>query len=282
MTTLRTLTIAFVVAGVLSAQTSASRIVSLVPNLTDILLAIGARSQLVAVSSYDDDPKVNDLPRVGALLDPDVERIISLRPDLVLVYGSQEDLVTQLARAQIPTFAYRHGGLPGVTETIRTLGARVGRAAPAAALAASIEQRIAEIRRRTANRAKPRTLLVFGREPGALRGIYVSGGRGFLHDMLDAAGGANVYADVSSESVQVSSEMILTRAPDVIIEIRSLPVSAAAERQELDSWKSLAATPAVRAGRVYLLAGKSMNVPGPLVADGIERIARVLHPGAFK
>jgi iron complex transport system substrate-binding protein len=274
--------IAAAVTCVASAQPPPSRIVSLVPNLTDVLLAIGARPQLVAVSTYDDQPEIKDLPRVGALLDPDVERIISLRPDLVLVYGSQQDLMTQLTRAQIPVFGYRHGGLAHVTETIRTLGARVGRESQADALAASIERRISDIRRRTAGSPKPRTLLVFGREPGALRGIYVSGGRGFLHDMLEAAGGDNVYADVQSESVQVSSEMILARAPEAIIEIRSLPTSPAAERKDVESWKPLSAVPAVRNRRVYLLAGKSLNVPGPLVADGVERIARVLHPDAFK
>jgi iron complex transport system substrate-binding protein len=269
--------------GLIALQDSPARIVSLIPALTDMLIAIGAQPQLVAVSSYDDDPQVKALPRVGALLDPDVERIIGLRPDLVLVYGSQQDLVTQLARASIPVYQYRHGGLAHVTATIRELGARVGRPARADAVAAGIEERIAAVRRRTSVRPKPRTLLVFGREPGTLRGIYVSGGRGFLHDMLEAAGGANVFADTTTESVQASSELILARAPDVIIELRSNEEpSGPASRTEIDSWKALSSVPAVQNGRVHLLVGRSLNVPGPLVAEGVEQLARLLHPDIFK
>jgi iron complex transport system substrate-binding protein len=271
------------IAAAAQAQAPPSRIVSLVPNLTDILIAIGARPQLVGVSSYDDEPEVKDLPRVGALLDPDVERIITLRPDLALVYGSQQDLMAQLTRAAIPIFSYRHGGLSQVTATIREVGARTGRSLEAAKLASEIERRIDAVRKQVAGAPMPRTLLVFGRERGTLRGIYASGGRGFLHDMLTAAGGVNVFADVEAESVQASSEMVLARAPDVIIEIRSRDIPSAEEQQrEMDAWKTLASLPAVGAGRLYLLAGKSMNVPGPLVADGVERIARVLQPGLFK
>jgi iron complex transport system substrate-binding protein len=269
--------------GLIALQDSPARIVSLIPALTDMLIAIGAQPQLVAVSSYDDDPQVKALPRVGALLDPDVERIIGLRPDLVLVYGSQQDLVTQLARASISVYQYRHGGLAHVTATLRELGARVGRPARANAVAAGIEERIAAVSRRTSVHPKPRTLLVFGREPGTLRGIYVSGGRGFLHDMLEAAGGANVFADTTIESVQASSELILARAPDVIIELRSKEEpSGSASRTEIDSWKALSSVPAVRNGRVHLLVGKSLNVPGPLVAEGVEQLARLLHPDIFK
>jgi iron complex transport system substrate-binding protein len=270
-------------ASVAAAQAPPSRIVSLIPALTDMLVAMGAAPQLIAVSSYDDDPKVKDLPRVGALLDPDLERILSLRPDLVLVYGSQQDLKTQLARASIAAYDYRHGGLTHVMATIRDLGKRVGRAAEAETVATNIERRIAAVNERTASAKKPRTLLVFGRERGTLRGIYVSGGSGFLNDMLEAAGGLNVFADVTTESVQASSELILARAPEVIIELRTTGAfSESALTREIESWNALSSVPAVRNGRVHLLVGKSLNVPGPLVADGVEQMARVLHPEAVK
>jgi ABC-type Fe3+-hydroxamate transport system substrate-binding protein len=254
--------------------------VSLVPALTDMVLAIGGRPQLAAVSSYDIAPEVDSLPRVGALLDPDVERIISLRPDLVLLYGSQNDLMTQLGRASIPFFEYRHGGLRHVTVTIRELGKRMGRGAQADTLAKSIESRIESVRVKTAPLDKPRTMLVFGRERGTLRGIYVSGGVGFLHDMLEAAGGVNAFADTKTESVQVSTELILARAPDVIIELQS--EMSGGRPLDIESWNVLASVPAVRNKRVHLLVGKELVVPGPLVADGVERFAHVLHPGAVK
>ena len=200
----------------------ARRIVSLVPALTEILFAIGAGPQVVGVSSFDEfPPEVTSLPRVGALLDPDVERILTLRPNLVITYGSQVDLQTQMQRAAIATYDYRHGGLDHIFTTIRELGDRTGHAGEAAALAGAIESRIAAVKQRVARHRRPRTLLVFGREPGSLRNIYVSAGRGFLHDMLEAAGGDDVFAEVQRESLQATTETILARAPEVILEIRS-------------------------------------------------------------
>jgi iron complex transport system substrate-binding protein len=267
-----------------SAQPGSQRLVSLVPALTEMLFAIGAGPEVVAVSSFDTDPpEVSELPRVGALLDPDVERILSLRPTLVMIYGSQTDLQEQLRRADIDTFSYRHGGLAHVTNTIRALGLQTGHTAEAERAAADIARRLAEVRARTAERPKVRTMLVFGREHNGLRQIYVSGGRGFLHDLLDVAGGANVFADITLESVQVSTEMILARAPDAIVELRAEPIATAEETlAAVRSWAPLASVPAVRSGRVYILAGRELVVPGPRVADAADRMARVIHPEAFK
>ena len=120
------------VAGRPTAQTrtpesAPKRIVSLVPAITEMLFAIGAGPQVVAVSSFDEFPvEVKSLPKVGALLDPDTERILAMRPDLVIVYGSQSDLQTQLERAGLRTFSYRHGGLATTLGTIRDVGIATG------------------------------------------------------------------------------------------------------------------------------------------------------------
>ena len=263
-----------------SAQSHPRRIVSLVPALTEMLFAIGAGPQVVGVSSYDEyPPSVKSLPRVGALIDPDTERILSLQPDLVITYGSQVDLQTQMRRASIPTFDYRHGGLDHILVTIRQLGQRTGHNSEANAVVEGIEARINAVKARVAGKPRPRTLLVFGREPKALRNIFVSGGSGFLRDMLVAAGGQDVFEDVGRESLQATTETILARSPEVILEIRSenIPIGKELD-EELATWARLAAVPAVRNRRVYFVTGQQMTVPGPRVADGIERMAKVLHP----
>lgn len=256
------------------------RIISLVPALTEMLFAIGAGPQVVAVSSYDTfPPEAASRPKVGALLDPDVERIFSLTPDLVITYGSQSDLRRQLERAAIPIFDYRHAGLADVLTTLRAIGRATGHDAEAERLAGDIERRLNAVRARTAAAPARRTLLVFGREPGSLRNMYVSGGTGFLHDMLVVAGGANVFADVGRESVQATTELILARAPDVIIEVREGPaLSDAGVRARTADWDRLAAVPAVKARRVHIVSGTGLVVPGPRVAAAVERLAGVLHP----
>jgi iron complex transport system substrate-binding protein len=272
----------FFAASTLVATPSAPRrIISLVPAVTEMLFAIGAGPQVVAVSSFDEwPPEVASLPRVGALLDPDVERILSLQPDLVVVYGTQSDLRRQLERAGIPQFFYKHGDLPAVTRTIRALGDRTGRKAEADRVAARIDGQLEAIRQQVAGRPRPSTLLVFGREALALRGIFASGGFGFLHDMLEIAGGTNVFADVRRESVQMTTEMVLARRPQVIIELRSTVKPDQVEKERA-VWQALSSVPAVRTQRIHILADPSLTVPGPRVADATELIARTLHPEAF-
>ena len=268
----------------MQSRASASRIVSLVPALTEMLFAIGAGPQVIAVSSFDEfPPQVKSLPRVGALLDPDMERILALRPDLVLSYGSQTDVQAQLARANIRVFSYRHAGLNGIFTTLKDLGAAVGRPADAERLARDIRGGLDAIQARVRGRPKPKTLLVFERDPASLRSVYVSGGVGFLHDMLGIAGGVNVFADVARESVQPSIETMLARSPEVILEVRATGLLAAADvAQAKRVWGALASVPAVKQGRIEVLTGEHLVVPGPRVVQGTEAFARALHPDAFK
>jgi len=256
------------------------RIISLIPSVTEMLFAIGAGPQVVGVSSFDHyPPEVEQRTKVGGLIDPDFERILSLKPDLVVVYGTQSQLIDRLRSTNLPMFNYEHAGLADVTTTIRKIGERVGRAEAARTLADRIEARIGAIRARTRALPKPKTMLVFDREPGTLRGIYGSGGVGFLHDMLEAAGGADVLADMPRQSVQITTELALSRAPEVIIEIHSgaewTPARAARER---DVWRALPSLPAVRAGRVFVLVDEALSIPGPRVAYAVERLAEILHP----
>jgi iron complex transport system substrate-binding protein len=273
------LLIVLFVAG-LSAQTSPKRIISLVPNVTEILFAIGAGPQVVAVSNYDvEPPEVRSLPTVGALLDPDTEKIISLKPDLVITYGSQNDLQSQLKSANIPFFDYRHAGLDHIMVTMRALGARTGHADQAEKVASALQASIDAVKKRVAGKPRPKTMLVFGREPGSLRNIYASAGRGFLHDMLVVAGGQDVLQDIEKESAQVSTEMILARAPEVIIELNSATrLNDADLKKVVDPWMTLSSVPAVKNKRVVILLGPGLTVPGPRVIDGIEKMAKALHP----
>jgi iron complex transport system substrate-binding protein len=268
--------------GTANAAAQPARIISLIPAVTEMLFAIGAGPRVVAVSSFDEyPPEALKLPRVGALLDPDLERILALRPDLVVVYESQVDLRRQLERATIPMFVYKHAGLADVTITIRQLGTRAGHEEEATKVVRQIDERLADVRRRVARRPKPRTLLVFGRDALALRGIYASGGIGFLSDMLEVAGGINVFADVKQQSVQATSELILARRPDVILELRPGELTPEQQRKEISVWQSLSSVPAVRAGRISIFTDPRTVVPGPRVAEGTELIARALHPDAF-
>ncbi len=262
----------------------AKRIVSLIPAVTEMLFAVGAGPQVVGVSSYDNFPaEAKALPRVGALLDPDLERILSLRPDLVITYGSQTELEKQLGRAGIRTFSHRNGGIANILQTLRDLGRTTGHAVEGERQARAIETRLNAIRARVKGLPRPRTLLVFDRQPRTLQQMYVAAGRGFLDEMLEIAGGVNVFSDVGRESMQPSHEILLVRAPEVIVELRATALfSAGEEKEEKAAWSTLPSIPAVRNGRIHMLNGAYLVVPGPRIAMAAEALARALHPDAFR
>ncbi len=265
-------------------EAAPSRIVSLVPATTEMLFDMGAGRRVVGVGSYDRfPPDVERLPRLGGLLDPNIEQLIALRPDLVIVYETQAELRRQLERARIPMWTYSTRTLPDVLSTLRSLADRIGLPNEGAAAAGRIEARLKAVQARVAGRVRPRTLLVFGREAGALRGINASGGYGFLHDLLEMAGGTDVLADVPRAAVAMSSEMVIARSPEVIIELHYgeawSPARTEAERRV---WFGLPSLPAVRRGRIHLLTGDEFVVPGPRVSIAAERLARALHSDAFR
>jgi iron complex transport system substrate-binding protein len=266
-----------------SAQV-ARRVVSLVPNVTEMLFAVGAGSQVVGVSSYDDfPPETKSLPRVGALLDPDTERIFSLRPDLVVVYGSQTELEGQFARAGIRVYPYRHGGIESIMQAIRDVARVTGHADAGDRVVRDMQAQFAAVRARVRGHLRPKTMLVIGRDPGELRGVYASGGVGFLHEVLDIAGGDDVFADQKREAVQPSSETLIARSPQVIVELLPGDAPAAAVVQkERGVWNQLASVQAVRDNRVYLLYGGYLLAAGPRLGRAAETLARVLHPDAFR
>jgi len=272
------LLLVFALAATLSAQQKPVRIVSLIPAVTEMLFAIGAGDQVVGVSAFDTYPKeATTRTRVGGLFDPNFEAILTLRPDLAIVYGSQDELIKRLERANIPMFPYRHAGLGDITDTIRALGQRTGHTSQANSLAAQIEGDVEAVRRSVAGKARPRTLLVFGREEASMRGLYVSGGVGFLHDMLEVAGGINVMADVTREGLPLSLEQLLARAPDVVIELRATEKwSPARYAREAEAWRTVS-IPAVRSSRVMFLPDDAITIPGPRVGAAVRLIADALR-----
>jgi len=271
---------ALVVVGAQAPPSRPSRVISLIPAVTEMLFAIGAGDQVVGVSSFDTyPPEATTKARVGALLNPDFERILSLKPDLVVVYVSQSELIARLERVGIPTFVYRHAGLADVGTTISSIGTRVGRVAEASRLVRDIDANLEAVRRSTMGRPRPRVALVFGRDTGTLRNMFVSAGVGFLHDLLETAGGQDAFADVKRESIQVSAEAMLARAPEVIIETHQSNWDASAMAREQAVWRTLPALPAVRMNRIHIVADDRLFIPGPRVVDAARILAGVIHPG---
>jgi len=249
------------------------RIVSLTPNTTETVFAIGAGDRLVGRSRFCDfPPEVRALPAVGGYVDPSFEAILALEPDLVV--GARgpagATLVQRLEQRGIATWFPDTESIAGIEEMIHGLGQRTGRGAQADELVQQIRSRLAAIRAATASSPRPRVLLVFGLAP-----VVAAGPGSFPDEMLALAGADNAIRQ-GTRYPSLGMESVLGFAPDVVVD------AAVAEghgqdriRSDTPGWRELEA---VRKGRVIAIDDNSVLRPGPRVAEGVARLASALHP----
>ncbi|MEP0546167.1 MAG: helical backbone metal receptor [Rhodothermales bacterium] len=251
------------------------RVLTLAPNLTEILFAAGGGAALVGASQADDFPaEVAALPRYGTY-PLDLEAVVALRPDLVLATNqvNNPDDARPLAEAGVPTYFFSFETLDDVQRALRRVGELVGTEARADAAADSFETRLQRLAARTDSLARPRTLLLIGDET-----LFAFGSASYTQQMIALAGGESVTAHFDGEAVTLSDEFVLEAAPDVIVGTFGADTDAARLLALHPAWASV---PAVAAGRVHSVDPDLVLRPGPRLADGTETLARLLHPVAF-
>ncbi|MDZ4700484.1 MAG: helical backbone metal receptor [Rhodothermales bacterium] len=251
------------------------RIVPLAPNITELLYALGAGDRVVGVSVADDyPPAIEGLPRFSSL-PMDFEALAALRPDL-LVAATQVNNPRDaelFASLGIPIAYFDFDEVADVFRVMRTLGAALGLQASADSAAARLEADYGEIRRLTASAdTRPSVVFLIGSDP-----LFAFGRGSYVHDMIDAAGGRSLTAEIDTPAPTLSEEFVLTAAPDVIA--GTLREGASAELARLyPSWRL---TPALRDGRIYRFAPSLFLRPGPRLVEGARQLARQLHPDIF-
>ncbi|GIX45877.1 MAG: ABC transporter substrate-binding protein [Candidatus Tectimicrobiota bacterium] len=255
------------------------RLVSLAPSLTETLFALGAGERLVGVTLYDDyPPQVQRLPRVGGYVAASIsiEKILSLRPDLVLAYGElQYAVVEALARRQVPVAALLARCVEEVYATTLLLGRLTGQLRQAHQVVAAMQQRVARVQARVAAIPPEKRVRVFYAvqdEP-----LITAGPQTFLGQLLTLAGGLNIFADLQARYAPVSAEEVVRRNPEVILgpDHHGQPLRRLAQQP---GWQHVAA---VRQGRIYLLDGDLVSRPGPRLAAALEAVVQALYPQYF-
>ena len=243
------------------------RIVTLAPNLTEIVFALGAGDRLVGVSEYSDYPEAaRAIPRIGGL-EVDPEKVAALSPDLVLsiAEGTGRGAVGALEAAGLPVVVVPSGSLDAVLESIGVVGARIGRETQARALVEELSRKRAAVRARAASSNHPRTLLLVWPDPP-----QAAGGGTFLDDVLQEAGAANVVGDRSGWPV-LSKEFLATTPVDVLVIPDSAETRPAYARAFAEG--ALSRGPITRA-RVLRLDEAALTRPGPRVFDALDQLSR--------
>lgn len=249
------------------------RIISLAPSLSETLFALGLGGRVVGVDDYTAwPPEVAGKARLGGLIDPNLERIVSLRPDLAVVLPSEREVAGKLERLGIATLTVRTDTLDDVESGFRLIARRCGVAAAGERLAARWR---ADLAPRPVP-GSPRVMLSIDRQRGRLAGILAAARGTFYDELLGRLGAINVFADAATPYPQVGLEEVVARAPEAILELRAAPASAGLAAALAGDWRRLGALPAVRNGRIEVIAGDFVSVPGPRLPLLYQRMRQAL------
>ncbi|TFG75889.1 MAG: ABC transporter substrate-binding protein [Thermodesulfobacteriales bacterium] len=254
------------------------RIVSLSPNLTQVIYALGYMDQVVGVTIFDEyPPQVIDLPKVGGWINPNYEAILALKPDLVVLMKDQDiSFGEKLRNLGLKTFiAKSNDSIKDIIQAISDLGEILGESEEAKKLTLGIQSDLNEIEQKTKNTKKKSVMIVVGRNPGTLEDIYVIGRNNYIDELITLAGGENVVEN-ERNALKITKEAIFTFNPDIIIEINHQQIDREAEI--LAIWSTLKQVEAVKNNQVHILSSKVLLHPSQRIVDGAQTLTEILHP----
>ncbi len=262
------------------------RIVTLAPNITESVFALGLGDRVIGVTHHCSYPsQAARLPKIGGYDDPSCETILRLKPDLVIGLPRHQQVLQLLSASGTPVLRIKEGGLASIRSNLETLSriCRAGRQGQD--LIADLKTRTEKIRSLTTSQPRQRILVSVGRNMGSagLKEVYAAGHDRFYDSMLEIAGGQNCLAGTKLTFSKLSTESIMRLNPDIILDMVDDPYrNGDTPEKIIKDWSILKSVNAVRNKQVYVLGGGHVVVPGPRYIMILEEMARILHPKLFK
>jgi len=254
------------------------RIISLAPNITEILYAIGADQQLVGVTDYClYPPQAKSKTKIGGFINPNIEKIVSLKPDVVIMSAdsNQQNIYAQLLRLKIKAYVINPDNLDKTFTTILHLGEITGHSKKARELVSSLHKRVKTVETSVKGRTHPKVLFLWSEAP-----LITAGSGTFTHDLIEKAGGTNIAASSPIKYPKYSMEEIIRIQPDIIISAAMGSDTKSANKNSL--WQAYKVIPAVKNGRIYSINPDLLARPAPSMISGLEEMAKMIHPETFK
>lgn len=256
------------------------RLVSLAPSNTEILFALGLGDRVVGVTKYCDyPPEATQKEKVGGFSDPNIEKVVSLSPDVVFATTMHREQIPELERLGIPIVVLHAATLDGVIENIMLVGETTGRLGEARNLAEKIRERrdrIGDRLKGIPEEKRPRVYYEVFSEP-----IMSAGPNTLIHNLITLAGGRNIAADANTDYPQYSLEVLVKKDPQVIIvpDVHGTDATTIEKIRTRPGWGNISA---IREGRVYVIDDDLITIPGPRAVEGLEAVARTLYPDRFQ
>ncbi len=259
------------------------RIICGSPGITEIIFSLGLGDQVVGVSDFSNfPPEAKKKKRIGGLVNPNRERIISLKPDLLITQGKHETLARLCREHHIPFLSIKMDSLKDISEATLILGKKFQRDQLAHELVENLEAELEDMRKKLMNLPPQKIFFVLGHTPGDLVGLMTTGPGTFLHELIGMAGGINIFEDASSAYPQISKEALVLREPDIIIEVFSEGLSPENRLLLRQDWNRLAMLPAVKDDRIHFLTEDYLLMPSLRVIKTLKKLAKIIHPEAFE
>jgi iron complex transport system substrate-binding protein len=263
-----------------------NRIITLAPNLTEIAFAIGLQDRIVAVTDFCEYPvQTQNLPKVGGFVNPNIEHIVALKPDLVLLFASQQKVIHQLQQLNIPVLTLDNTNLNSIRDNIAKIGERTGQQQQARNLIQTMQKAFDDIRSKVANKPKPKVLLAMGHSlnTDSLGTVYIAGTNDFYNELIEFAGGQNVFTDKRMKLPSLSTEGILSLNPDIILDIFPEPDDHQIDIKQIEhQWNQLTSINAVKNQRVHIIEEDYATIPGPRIVLLLKQMAKLFHPQQFE
>lgn len=250
--------------GSLPTVTIPHRVISLSPNFTEIIYDIGAQDQLVGVTSFCKfPPEAQQKENVGGWVNPNIEKIISLRPDLLLVPKFIGSGGEKLQNLHLPVLVLNWATVQDVLNLYNVIGEKLGHLREAQKAKARLQANLDRLKGQKSNEEPLSVLFIVDHTPGTLQQLYGVGSHNFVDELIQWTGGRNVLEDSPLEYPMVSKEQIVHRDPDVIITVLPPQTKPGEEKADLEMWKQLPSLKAVKEGHIYSFQGDDLMVPGP-------------------
>jgi iron complex transport system substrate-binding protein len=270
-------------AALAPGQRPPQRIVSTAPSITELLYALGLGNRIVGVDRFSRyPPEVLRKQKIGDYANPNLEVIASLRPDLVMIPTNPVKLAERLRTLRLKVLEIDQEGIAKLYDSFRIVGQATGTVEQAAKLTSTVRGQLETIRARAAPLKRTRMMFVVGRTPNRLDGLIVVGQASYLNEIIALAGGENVFRDAVASYPAVSLEEVLSRNPDVIVDMGDMAdtvgVTEEHKREVTSLWERLSSVTAVKQHRVYAVASDVYVVPGPRVVEAAKAFFEMLHP----
>lgn len=243
------------------------RIITMAPNLTEIVFALGEGDRIVGVSDFDHWPAdVVDLPRVGGYLNPDQETVIRLQPDRIFMLAGKSSTGRKFETIGIPVDSFDGESLSDIYSAVTRIGTILGVPSRAQHVITGIQSELAALDPDL--RGTPSVLVCIGMTPGTLQNLYVAGARSFHNDILESINCRNVFGNVNAAYFPVSKESLVAAEPDIIVDIVSgQALSDSLIQSHRETWRLLPSLPAVKNNAVIIINQDFLLIPGPRVVD---------------